>query len=263
MTTPVQRGPNTGFNFTLPITNQLGAQRQQTPRDTLRPAQSAQTPGFSLRTIWESIANGFKSLFGCLFNRRSNTISPTTTLTPNAQIARIAARDKFVWFYKQEENPLTAFLGNFHPCSIRLWGMQFRCAEAAFQAAKFSYNRNLMQRFQNLNGEAAWRLGRDLSKNWSLTQVNHWRQNNLPVMRQVVAAKFSQNPDLKNLLLATGNAYLVEHLPVQGRDAFWGDDHNGTGQNWLGRIAMQVRGNLGGGAPVQRNHQYNQFLSRQ
>jgi ribA/ribD-fused uncharacterized protein len=117
-----------------------------------------------------------------------------------------------------------------------------------------------MQQFQNLDGEGAFRLGRTLSQGWGQATHNAWRARNLSVMRQVVNAKFQQNADLKELLLATGNAYLVEHIPVKGRDAFWGDDSDGAGQNWLGQIAMETRGNLGGGAPVQRNAQYHQFL---
>ena len=81
-------------------------------------------------------------------------------------------------------------------------------------------------------------------------------------MREVVKAKFSQSSELKELLLATGNAFLVEHIPVKGRDAFWGDDHDGTGQNWLGFILMETRGHLGGARPVNRNQQYNRFIHR-
>lgn len=255
MLNPIGRAQNTQFNYTLtaPDSVRILAQR---PVDTLRTTQKARN-GFSLATIWEAIVNCFTSLFGCFFN---STTAPSTS---KEQIARIAARDGFVWFFKREENPLTAFLGNFYPCTIRFWGLQFQCAEAVYQAAKFAPDRRTMQRFQNLDGEAAYQLGRSLSRNWSNAQRNRWQHNNLQYMREIVSAKFGQNPDLADLLLATGNAYLVEHPPVRGRDAFWSDDHNGTGQNWLGRIAMEVRGNLGGGAPVGRNQQYNQFLSRQ
>jgi len=264
MAYPIEKGQRSHLNFTMTIPDSVYTPRQQSPTDTLQSAQVAQA-SFSLASIWDAIAQCFKSIFGCLFNHSNtqNTQSNTTNLTLKDQVARIAARDQFVWFYKKEENPLTAFLGNFHPCTIRLWGLQFQCAEAAFQAAKFSHDRNIMQRFQNLDGDAAWRLGRQLSQNWSSAANQQWRNRNLQVMREVVNAKFTQNADLKELLLATGHTYLVEHIPVRGRDAFWGDDHNGTGQNWLGRIAMEVRGNLGGGAPVQRNQQYNQFVSRQ
>src|SRR5262249_47086243 len=158
----------------------------QKTMDSLQMAQPTKG-GFSLQWIWDALAKCFMSLFGCFF------IQSTNAPQLKSEIARIAAHDHFVWFYKKEENPLTAFLGNFHPCTIRLWGLQFSCAEAAYQAAKFNGDRPTMQRFQNLDGEAAFRLGRDLSRNWSQAQKNMWQNNNLSVMRQVVTAKFTQN----------------------------------------------------------------------
>jgi ribA/ribD-fused uncharacterized protein len=255
MITPIHKEQNTQLNFTLtpPI---VAVQQQQKSMDTLRLTQRAQD-GFSFSSLWEGVVKCFKSLFCCFF------LFTDVASASTQQISRLATRDQFIWFYKAEENALTAFLGNFHPSTIRLWGMQFQCAEGAFQAAKFGQNLGIMQRFQNLNGEAAWRLGRELSRNWTPAQRNAWQYNNLQVMRHVVSAKFTQNPDLRNLLLATGSAYLIEHVPVRGRDAFWGDNFDGTGQNWLGRIAMEVRGSLGGTGVVPRNQQYNQFISRQ
>ena len=70
---------------------------------------------------------------------------------------------------------------------------------------------------------------------------DEWMDIRLDVMRQVVFAKFSQHIDLKEKLLATGDAYLSEHTD---NDFFWGDGLNGTGKNWLGRIIMEVREQL-------------------
>jgi N-glycosidase YbiA len=248
MTNPIHTKPNISLDYILSVPHSVKKPIPNIPTDSLRLTQSAQE-GFSLQSIWNAIVGCFKAVFSCFF---------TTSLSPKDEIAQIAARDQFLWFYKKEENPLTAFLGNFHPCPIQLWGLQFQCAEGAFQAAKFHPNINLVQQFQNLDGEAAFRLGRSLSH----MQIANWQQRNLGAMREVVTAKFTQNADLKELLLATGSAYLVEHIPVRGRDAFWGDNHDGTGQNWLGRIAMEVRGSLGGAREVPRNSQYNQFITR-
>ena len=62
------------------------------------------------------------------------------------------------------------------------------------------------------------------------------------VMRQAVAAKFDQNPDLADRLRATGTAESVEDSAT---DAFWYVGPDGTGQNWLGRVLMEVRATLG------------------
>lgn len=54
-------------------------------------------------------------------------------------------------------------------------------------------------------------------------------------------AKFTQNKELRELLLSTGGAYLAEH----SRDKYWGDGLNDSGKNVLGKILMKVRESLG------------------
>ncbi len=65
-------------------------------------------------------------------------------------------------------------------------------------------------------------------------------------MRQALEAKFTQHDDLRNLLLSTGTAKLVEHTP---NDDYWGDGGNGLGKNMLGRLLMEVRDKLALSAP--------------
>lgn len=57
-------------------------------------------------------------------------------------------------------------------------------------------------------------------------------------MLTAVRAKFTQHEDLKQVLLSTGDAILVEHT---SNDRYWGDGGDGTGRNALGKILMQVR----------------------
>lgn len=60
-------------------------------------------------------------------------------------------------------------------------------------------------------------------------------------MRQAVRAKFTQHDDIRAILLATGDAKLVEHTD---NDAYWGDGGDGSGKNLLGQILMEVRDEL-------------------
>ena len=80
----------------------------------------------------------------------------------------------------------------------------------------------------------AARMGRDrkrkLRRDWESVKVG--------IMREAVEAKFRQHDELRALLLATGDAKLVEHTD---NDDFWGDAGDGRGRNQLGRILMAVR----------------------
>jgi len=64
------------------------------------------------------------------------------------------------------------------------------------------------------------------------------------VMEEVVFAKFDQNKDLKEKLLATGDAHLEEGNTW--KDVYWGvcPPGSGNGQNKLGVILMKVRDRL-------------------
>ena len=57
-------------------------------------------------------------------------------------------------------------------------------------------------------------------------------------MRRADMAKYVQNSDLAARLLATGDAEIIEDSPY---DAHWGTGCDGAGENWAGRIIMEVR----------------------
>jgi hypothetical protein len=60
-------------------------------------------------------------------------------------------------------------------------------------------------------------------------------------MYQAFKAKFAQHPELRALLLSTGDAELVEHTD---KDSYWGDGGDGNGRNVFGQILRQVRAEL-------------------
>ena len=64
----------------------------------------------------------------------------------------------------------------------------------------------------------------------------------LDVMRLGLRHKFEQRSDLANLLLSTGNRQLMNN----SASSFWGYD-GGEGQNWLGKLLMEVRSKLQSG----------------
>ncbi len=172
-------------------------------------------------------------------------------------IRSIAKKHGFIWFYDTKVNPLTSFLGNFHPCNVSVAGKTFVCSEAAFQAQKFIHNPRLMHVFTTLNGPDSW----STAQRYKTSIRPDWKMVHVHAMYSALDSKFRHNPDLKAKLLATGKSYLVEHT---SRDSFWGDGGDGTGQNMLGKILMGIRQNLHGhGAPKYLPKRYFAFLKKQ
>lgn len=57
-------------------------------------------------------------------------------------------------------------------------------------------------------------------------------------MFDTIKIKFTQHEDLKEKLIGTGNAELIEHTT---NDSYWGDGGDETGKNTLGRLLVKLR----------------------
>merc|ERR1712137_4831 len=68
--------------------------------------------------------------------------------------------------------------------------------------------------------------------------ITDWESEKIPVMYVSLRAKFNQHENLKQILLNTGDAWLVEHTK---NDKQWADGLTGEGTNYLGKLLMQVR----------------------
>ena len=126
------------------------------------------------------------------------------------------------------------FLSNFHPCGVTLGGERYPSVEHAYQAAKTlnDIGRETIRCCKSAG--AAKRLGRCVSLRPG------WDKIKLAVMMDLLRQKFS-DPELKRLLLATGDAELIEGNTWG--DTYWGVC-DGKGENWLGRLLMQAREEL-------------------
>lgn len=131
------------------------------------------------------------------------------------------------------------FLSNFYPAKIVTdWDPEpiYPTAEHAFQAQK---TWNLRERRiiagAGSPGEAR-RLGRSVSLQGS------WEQTRKRIMLETLLRKFTQNPELRQWLIATGDTELQEGNTWG--DRYWGMV-DGQGENWLGRLLMMVREVLG------------------
>lgn len=131
------------------------------------------------------------------------------------------------------------FLSNFYEAPVEYRGIRYGSNEAAFQAQKCMTDGERAE-FAPLRPSDSKKKGRrvKLRPDWEKVKVG--------IMEEIVRAKFTQNEQLREMLLATGDAVLEEGNTWN--DTFWGVHlKNGQGQNHLGRILMQVREELHAG----------------
>ncbi len=139
------------------------------------------------------------------------------------------------------------FLSNMAAAPFVWDGRRYLNSEAAFQSAK-TLDAEERDAFSTMNGVTAKRAGKKVALR------SDWEQVKLGIMEEVVRAKFQQNPDLREKLIATGNATLVEGN--YWHDTFWGvDSKTGEGENHLGQILMKVRAELRTPEDVQQLQQ--------
>jgi ribA/ribD-fused uncharacterized protein len=74
-----------------------------------------------------------------------------------------------------------------------------------------------------------------------LINHQHWTEQRNNVMYNILLLKFTQDYHLENLLLSTGSRELIENSPL---DNYWGVGPNGDGQNMLGKLLIELRGNI-------------------
>lgn len=139
------------------------------------------------------------------------------------------------------------FLSNFYvsPISLTLLGERrsFRSVEHAFQATKIlvcdweveNKERWLGEMLELTDPYATKKMGKHVP-----IDIEKWNRISGQAMLTALRLKFAI-PDLRQMLLATGNAVLIEGNT-------WGDKEwgqvNGKGKNRLGKTLMQVRAEI-------------------
>jgi ribA/ribD-fused uncharacterized protein len=145
-----------------------------------------------------------------------------------------------VRFYRANERPYGAF-SNLFRRSIDFEGRQFLTAEHAYQAGKA---RKEEVREWILSAPAPGLVAMAAHGLYTWDIVPDWSQIKYDRMRQVLRAKFTQHEDLRQLLLSTGSARIVEAGRVANVvNCTWGEV-NGKGRNMLGVLLMELRTEL-------------------
>jgi N-glycosidase YbiA len=129
---------------------------------------------------------------------------------------------------------------NFSPHPIGLKGKTWPTCEHFFRAQKFAGTPAEEEIRVAKSPTIAARMGRSRARplrgDWDLVKD--------AIMDEAVMAKFSGHADLRETLLASGDATIVEYT---ANDSYWGDGGDGSGENMLGITLMRVRAELRGG----------------
>ena len=126
------------------------------------------------------------------------------------------------------------WLSNFAYSPFTFEGVTYPTVEHGFQALKTDDPAWKEKIINARTPGMAKRLGRQCPRRAT------WEKEKIGVMMRLLHCKFSQNPDLKDKLLATGSAELQEGNTWG--DTFWGvDTRNGLGDNNLGIGLMLLR----------------------
>jgi ribA/ribD-fused uncharacterized protein len=128
---------------------------------------------------------------------------------------------------------------NFSRHGFELDDHYWPTSEHFFQAQKFVGTEHYEAVRRARSPKMAARIGRDRSR----PLREDWEEVKDGVMLRAVQRKFETHDELRELLLGTGDAKIVENAPG---DYYWGCGQDGSGLNKLGEILMRVREELQG-----------------
>lgn len=125
---------------------------------------------------------------------------------------------------------------NFSPHGFEDQGAYWQTVEHYYQAQKFDGVEHAAYREQ-IRLAPTPKSAKDLGHARTPPLRSDWEQVKEQVMRHALRKKF-QNPELKKMLLSTGDAPLCEKSPF---DHYWGMGKHGAGRNRLGILLMELR----------------------
>lgn len=139
-------------------------------------------------------------------------------------------------FYKKDDP--YGWMSKFYPAKIKILEREYPTSEHYYQSCKFvsPYYHGWVA--DAPTAHLAFKCTRLITELYPNAMREDWNDIKLGVMETAVDAKFMQNPELREMLLNTGDAILVEDSPV---DSYWGCGKDGSGKNMLGVVLMGLR----------------------
>ena len=147
------------------------------------------------------------------------------------------------------------WLGNMSAHPVHYDGKDFRTTEALFQYLRFQGFPEVQEQIRAATSPMQAKMIAKGNKNQLQGVTELLGQDDLDRMKVCLLLKIKTHDDLWRALRATQNKVLIEDVSKRkgGTGAFWGcawneEDKCWEGQNWLGKVWMEVRAELFGAA---------------
>jgi len=167
--------------------------------------------------------------------------SSSTPTTPTAAIRggspRTPTRHRILFYHRHD--PHYGFT-NFSAHPVMYKGKRYPTSEHLFQSFKFQDHRpNLAEHIRTCSERPSVAFSQ--ARRFQPEVRLDWMKVNIQKMDETLWHKFTQHADLKEELLSTGDAELVED---SDKDAFWGVGSDRRGRNELGKALERLRARL-------------------
>jgi len=178
--------------------------------------------------------------------RRPGSRSEMTLLAPNLNTPPntpqraspyTPTRHRILFYHKHD--PHYGFT-NFSSHPVQYKGKKYPTSEHLFQSFKFQDHRpNLAEHIRTCSERPSVAFSE--ARRFQPEARPDWKHVNIQKMDETLWHKFTQHLDLKEELLMTGDAELVED---SDKDAFWGVGSDRRGRNELGKALERLRARL-------------------
>ncbi len=147
-----------------------------------------------------------------------------------------------VFFYEHE----FYVLSNFAAFQINWKGLMFPTSEHAYHWEKFARTNHpdiAMEIRFALSAHEALKIAEKMRTyrraDWD--ELDAGRPVKVNIMKAILIAKVGQHEYVRRKLMETGERVLIEN---SWRDSFWGWGPDQRGENWLGKLWMEIRDEL-------------------
>jgi ribA/ribD-fused uncharacterized protein len=142
--------------------------------------------------------------------------------------------------------PIEIFYIYFSPYTahaITIDGIVYPTVEHVYQCLRYTDKKIREEIRKAISPVKAW----EISTTYKHLQVPEFKdaQYKVGIMKMLMLAKAQQHEEVRKAHINTGNMKIVKHIVTYPPgDGFWDDGVDGKGENHIGKMWMEIRGQL-------------------